>query len=212
MLTKRNITFLLLVALSVVLLLLFNDSLSDPFVKTPVERGEEIYEQSCIQCHGENGKDRRISTATTLHNQEFLSLATNEFLKETILEGRQGTDMPGFAKKLKEEEIEDVIAYIRSWQDDVIVMETPSEITGDPILGRELYENNCISCHASGVGPEVVNSHFLEQVSDEFLWDTIAYGRSNTAMGPSLEGAGGVRQLSEEDISAIVAYLRSMAE
>ncbi|MGH7320709.1 MAG: c-type cytochrome [Candidatus Rokuibacteriota bacterium] len=37
---------------------------------------------------------------------------------------------------------------------------------------------------------------------------TIAYGRRDTPMFPSLRGLDGVRQLSEKEISDVVAYLR----
>ncbi len=155
-----------------------------------------------MQCHGENGRGRKMNTATTLNNQEFLTLASDELLKGVISEGRKGTKMPSFhvdyGGNLTGEQIGDVVLYMRSWHKQNVEMETPDKITGDPNLGRKLYKNNCLSCHGKGVGPSVVNKAFLEQVSDEFLWDTIAYGRSDTAMGPSLKGTGGIRELTKK--------------
>jgi hypothetical protein len=49
----------------------------------------------------------------------------------------------------------------------------------------------------------------LAAADDGFLWATIAYGRRDTPMSPSLRGLDGVRQLSEQEISDVVAYLRS---
>jgi mono/diheme cytochrome c family protein len=94
-------------------------------------------------------------------------------------------------------------------------MPTPLITLGDPDLGRKLYVANCATCHgitARGelnMGPSLINQDFLNATSDEFIWDTTAYGRSGTPMGPSLEGLSGVRQLSEKEINAIIAYLRS---
>jgi mono/diheme cytochrome c family protein len=214
MLNKKKWVLLFVAILFLFLLVLFNDIVTDPFVETSIERGEEIYINSCIQCHGGNGQARKLNTATTLNNQEFLTLATDQMLMEIISKGRKGTEMPAFhvdqGGTLKDEQISDVISYMRSWHKQDFVMETPNEITGDPYVGRVLYENNCLSCHGNGIGPEVVNQAFLGQVSNEFLWDTIAYGRSKTAMGPSLKGTGGVRQLEENEISSIVMYLRSL--
>ncbi|WP_407270622.1 c-type cytochrome [Radiobacillus sp. PE A8.2] len=216
MFNKKITTILFVVTLLFILLIVFNEFITDPFVHSSVERGEEIYNQSCMQCHGENGQGRKMNTATTLNNQEFLTLASDKLLMEVISEGREGTKMPSFhvnyGENLTEEQIGDVVSYMRSWHKRNVDMETPEQITGDPKLGRELYKSNCLSCHGKGVGPSVVNKAFLEQVSDEFLWDTIAYGRSNTAMGPSLKGTGGVRQLTQNEISAIVSYLRNMED
>ncbi len=167
-----------------------------------------------MQCHGAAGNSRRMGAATTLNNQEFLTLASDVLLTVMISKGREGTKMPAFhvnnGGNVTEEQIDDVVTYIRSWHTQDTKMETPKKITGDPNLGRELYKNNCLSCHGKGGGPLLVNKAFLDQVSNEFLWDTIAYGRSHTAMGPSLKGAGGVRELTQKQVSAIVAYLRNL--
>lgn len=216
MFNKKTIITLFVVTLFLLLLVPLNEFIGDPAVNSSLKRGEEIYKQNCLQCHGENGQVRKINTATTLNNQEFLTLASDKLLEEIISKGREGTKMPSFhvnyGGNLTEEQIVDVVTYMRSWHKKNVQMDTPEQITGDPSLGRELYKNNCLSCHGNGVGPVVTNNAFLGQVSDEFLWDTIAYGRSGTAMGPSLKGAGGVRQLTKDEISAIVRYLRDMEE
>ena len=59
------------------------------------------------------------------------------------------------------------------------------------------------------MGPAVTNRDLLATADNAFLWTTIAYGRRDTPMFPSLRGLDGVRQLSEQEISDIVAYLRS---
>lgn len=59
------------------------------------------------------------------------------------------------------------------------------------------------------MGPALNNPDFLAAADDRFLWATIAYGRRETPMFPSLHGFDGVRQFSEADIEDVVAYLRS---
>jgi cytochrome c oxidase cbb3-type subunit 3 len=59
------------------------------------------------------------------------------------------------------------------------------------------------------MGPAVTNPDFLALADDAFLWATIAYGRRDTPMFPSLRGLEGVRQFTEVEINDLVAYLRS---
>ncbi len=59
------------------------------------------------------------------------------------------------------------------------------------------------------MGPAVTNPDLLATASDAFLWAAIAYGRRDTPMFPSLRGREGVRQLSAQEVSDVVAYLRS---
>ncbi|WP_209121211.1 cytochrome c [Alkalihalobacillus sp. BA299] len=213
---KKVLITLSAIVLFGIILFIGNNFFTDPFVESSIERGEEIYNHSCIQCHGNNGEARKISSATTLNNQEFLSLVSDEFLFKTIAEGRDNTKMPAFGLdnggKLDQKEIKDIIAFIRAWQNKSIKMDTPEVIAGDTNIGQKLYKKNCLSCHANGIGPNVINPDFLKQASNEFLWATIAYGRSNTAMGPSLKGLNGVRQLTGEEINSLVVFLRSQGE
>lgn len=180
-----------------------------------IARGEVLYNKSCIQCHGENGQGREVGNATSLNNQEFLNVASDEFLIETITKGRSGTQMPGFGDQFSNDEIKDIVHFIKAWRTEEIDMPTPNTISGDPNLGRKIYLANCASCHgitASGEltnGPSLINQDFLEAATEEFIWDTTAYGRSNTPMGPSLKGLDGIRQLTEKEISALVVYLKS---
>lgn len=62
-----------------------------------------------------------------------------------------------------------------------------------------------------GMGPAVMNPDLLAAADHGFLWATIAYGRRDTPMFPSLRGLDGGRQLTEQEISDLVAYLRSGA-
>ncbi len=82
-------------------------------------------------------------------------------------------------------------------------------------LGQKHYVKYCALCHgASGEGyvadnaPSLVSKTFLESASDGFLQRAIRMGRPNTAMAAYGDVRGG--PLSEPDISAIVAYLRTL--
>jgi cbb3-type cytochrome c oxidase subunit III len=81
--------------------------------------GKELYGQYCVGCHGEEGSGR---TAPALRNAGFLDSVTDGFLQATIVRGRAGTAMRAWARggygfeELAPRDINDIVAYIRSWQ------------------------------------------------------------------------------------------------
>ena len=76
------------------------------------KRGAPIYSASCSSCHG----DRRTrASAIHLANPTFLGLASDAFLFDAIARGRDGTPMKAYAGELDEQQIADVVAYLRTW-------------------------------------------------------------------------------------------------
>jgi mono/diheme cytochrome c family protein len=86
---------------------------------------------------------------------------------------------------------------------------------GNSAEGGKLYTANCASCHGDqgegkkGLGRALNDARYLQTVSNAQIWSDIAYGREKTAMGPSLKGLQGVKQLTKEQINDLVAYIRS---
>lgn len=91
--------------------------------------GGVLYQKFCASCHGVNGeggtgtgvtfsrpRDQAI-IAPALANQGFLSSASDEMIKKTLQEGREGTPMASFIKQgLSEKQLDHLVAYIRSLQ------------------------------------------------------------------------------------------------
>jgi len=182
-------------------------------------RGRALYAQHCAVCHGAEGQGRVQGNATSLNNPDFLAVASDTFLQTTLAQGRRDTAMRGWARAaggpLSGEEIRDLVIFLRTWQQDVARPPPPPPGRGDAVRGQQLYEAACANCHGwegrgnLGMGPAVTNPDFLATADDTFLWATIAYGRRETPMFPSLRGLDGVRQLSAQEIHDLVAYLRS---
>jgi mono/diheme cytochrome c family protein len=197
--------------------------------------GAELFQSNCASCHGPEGEG---SSGPQLANPAFLAAASDGFLLATITLGRAGTPMPPMAHafegmgQLSPQDVQDIIAYMRrwefpaSWKTARRIAEMSPRAIGS---GRALYASHCKSCHGpEGLGPTAAtgdtaggaevpapalnNPEFLEAASDGFLLATIARGRDGTAMRPFGEGAGGMVALKGEEISDLVAYIRSWQE
>lgn len=118
------------------------------------ERGAKLYAANRARCHGERGEGRLEGNATALNNQDFLAIATDNFLRQTTLVGRPGTAMPAWARShggsLGDQEIEDLVALLRSWQKVPARPLRAGPVRGDPRQGGWLYATKCANCH----GPE----------------------------------------------------------
>jgi cytochrome c oxidase cbb3-type subunit III len=100
---------------------------SGKHVKGDSKHGAELFRQHCSTCHGEHGeggegtgvtfsrpRDLPI-TAPAINNPGFLASASDEMIRNTLRNGREGTPMPSFLKAgLSEQQIDDIVAYIRS--------------------------------------------------------------------------------------------------
>lgn len=99
-----------------------------------VSNGKRLFDGICSGCHGTDGVGGpqvgggHVTNAIAgyagpaLSNQGFLKSATDGYIKATLMYGRVGTPMGAYLKgkqgfvELDEEEINDIVAYIRSWE------------------------------------------------------------------------------------------------
>lgn len=84
-------------------------------------RGAQLYASHCAACHGEagGGLDKAPAVpngAPSLNNAVFLATASDGFIRYSIAQGRQGTPMVGYAGALTGQDIDDLVALIRSWE------------------------------------------------------------------------------------------------
>ena len=85
-----------------------------------VESGAGVYRTNCVACHGTKGKgDGPVAPNLTpppadLTGQTVKQKNDQELLK-TIQEGKAGTSMPAWKGGLSDQQIEDVLAYIRTF-------------------------------------------------------------------------------------------------
>ncbi len=179
-------------------------------------KGRVNFERTCEACHGAGG---RGLIGPAIGGHDFLNTVDDPFLRETIRYGRMGTAMranlkgTGSFASFTEHEVEEVIAHMRTLQEEPFDTIGKQITQGDVPLGRELFARNCAQCHGDfgggGSGPAVGRPGFLATVSDGFLEGSIANGRSGTEMRSFSRGQSALTELAEHEIRSIVAYLRS---
>ncbi|MBI2881045.1 MAG: c-type cytochrome [Candidatus Tectomicrobia bacterium] len=99
-----------------------------------VSNGKLLFNGLCAGCHGSDGLGGpqvgggHVTNAMAgyagpaLNNPGFLKSATDGYIKATMMQGRVGTPMGAYLKgkqgmvELAEEEINDIVAYIRTWE------------------------------------------------------------------------------------------------
>jgi len=185
--------------------------------------GETIYTAVCLSCHGANGRGTRFPGLVpnpSIANPEFLELASDEFLLQTIRNGRPGRPMLPWGDRVNgftDDEIRTLINYIRQLGGNVQPLPDSKPrlwAAGNAAYGGTLFASNCSGCHgkdgAGADGPALGNKAFLSNVSDTFLSETIRRGRTGTVM----QGFGNpspVRKvLTQAEIESIIVYLRSL--
>jgi len=146
----------------------------------------------------------------------------------TMALGRDGTEMrpvkksPQSILSLSSDEVNDLVAYVRSWEITPPPEEIPHNfvIPWDLTSGKRLYVSNCSGCHGlngkaeiyepgiSAWAPALNNEGFLAAATDGFIQATIVRGRVGTAMQSFGKGHQGLVDLSKDDTDDIVAYIR----
>ena len=84
--------------------------------KPPLERGAGVFQRSCASCHGV-GREQKVALGfkvapPDLADATLQKRLTDADFRKVIREGRG--QMPPFGKMLDDEEVNDLLAYLRS--------------------------------------------------------------------------------------------------
>jgi mono/diheme cytochrome c family protein len=89
------------------------------WIKGDRAEGKRLFASACSGCHGASGQG---GEGPALNNAVLLSSASDSYFVQTIGLGRRGTAMLGFLEPhparptLGESEIEDIVAFLRTWE------------------------------------------------------------------------------------------------
>lgn len=88
--------------------------------------------------------------------------------------------------------------------------------------GKNLYIQSCSACHGAdakgvtGLGKDMTTSDFIKSLSDEELLDFTKKGRPSgdpdNTTGVDMPPKGGNPALTDDKLTAIIAYIRSIEE
>ena len=179
--------------------------------------GEKLFNQNCSACHQIGGVGMP-GLAPSIRNRDFLAIASDDFIRRTIAQGRPATAMVP-RPDLKHQQVTEIIAYLRSLKvpnKPQIAFEPERKCKGDPKQGAEAFGTYCAHCHgekgegysSGGAGPGIGLVGFLSVASDDYIFQTVKQGRLGTAMR-SFSGARGLAHLEDQTINDIIVWLRS---
>ena len=183
-----------------------------------VAKGKALF-AACGACHGEQGEGRQ-GMGPRLNSDTFLAAASDDFLVRTISQGRAGTTMIGWGASYPAEDIQSIVAYLRSLNPAPAAALNEAPLKGDAARGAELYASICAACHgrtgagyqetANGTG--IGRAAFLGSVSDGFLRYIIKHGKSGTQMRPfDTTSKVAVANLTDQQIDDVIAHLRAQS-
>ncbi len=169
------------------------------------ESGADVWARTCARCHRmqpPNKYDADSWRAIVGHMALNARLTSDE--EEAVLEFLMGA-----ARRLTMERPEDDPVRVASADPGFLPLTPPS--------GQEIYTKYCVACHGAtgeGDGPaaaaltprpsDLTDPERMSQVSDEELLAIIAEGRGTMP--------GFSTQLSDEQISALLEFVRAMSE
>jgi mono/diheme cytochrome c family protein len=187
---------------------------------TSTEIGQKLFSTNCAPCHGPFGEGGANPTRpgdiiVPISTAEFLKTRDDFTLKAIIAQGQPNFGMSPFGSSyggpLSDDEIDAVVAYIRTWETNPPV-ELPPEIstvtTQVPLTGTDVYKDLCAQCHGpkgeGGIGPSLSDPKFQDKYTDQQIFDTINNGHKATSMIAWGE------ILSSEQIQQLVDFIRQL--
>jgi ubiquinol-cytochrome c reductase cytochrome c subunit len=171
-----------------------------------VRKGRQLYETSCITCHGQNLQgvlDRGPSLIGVGSASVYFQVSTGRMPAT-----QQGAQVPQKKPKLDDNETRQIAAYVQS------VGGGPEIPTGDLrgsdanlAEGGELFRLNCASCHNfAGRGGALSAGKYapsLDGASDTVVWTAMLSGPQNMPVFSD-------NQLTTEQKQAITNYIQTL--
>ncbi|HSN92937.1 MAG TPA: c-type cytochrome [Anaeromyxobacteraceae bacterium] len=180
--------------------------------------GATLYGTFCAACHGQSGEGMRypgLAAFPAVGSPDFLSLACDDFLAETVKRGRPGRRMPPWGDQLRPAEVTALVGHLRALGGVECRKDPrpPRWARGDVAEGGRIYASACAGCHGpkgeGGEGPMLANPVLQKSATDGYLADTIGRGRRGTGMAGFSEATPSRPALSPEEIESVVTFLRT---
>nr|WP_204263938.1 cytochrome c [Geodermatophilus normandii] len=168
--------------------------------------GRELYERSCISCHGENLEgvpNRGPSLIGVGEASVYFQVHTGRM--PLVRQGSQAPDKPAI---FSDEEIDQLMAYVQA-NGGGPVLPSGDLRDGDLAAGGELFRLNCAQCHNFvGAGGALSSGKYAPSLEDSN--DLEIY--SAMLSGPENMPVFGDNQLTPEEKRAIINYVQTITD
>lgn len=174
--------------------------------------GRAAYLRYCALCHGQEAEGYAADHANAIGHPSFLRIATDDFLRASIRDGRPGTPMSAWGREhggpLGDDDIEAIVTYLRSLSSKPAIDVSNIRVDGSSERGAPLYREHCSSCHGergegTGIATSISHPNFHRDTSDGYLRHTIEFGRQGTPMRS-------FRDLPSQALDDLVAFVRTL--
>ncbi|HEX9796968.1 MAG TPA: c-type cytochrome [Anaerolineales bacterium] len=184
----------------------------------PVEQGRTLFAQHCSACHGDFGEGganptRAGDVIAPISSSEYLSTRDDFTLRAIIEQGQPNFGMSPFGSSqggpLDTDQIEAIVTFFRSWEENPPVELPPEVRTASLSLGgAEIFADLCAQCHGpqgqGGLGPALADPAFQAENDDASIFTSINQGHPATPM------IGWGEVLTSDQISQLVDYIRQL--
>jgi cbb3-type cytochrome c oxidase subunit III len=205
-------------------------TIAPPVSEQVAAGGHDFVQFACAQCHGEEGQGG-ISPdvpALTGAGQELTVAQLQHIINHGLGESANPTKpyMPVWGEVVSNQQVSDLVAYIRAGLPPVAGAEPPLVPTdqGEPVAGAALYgKYGCINCHGpNGLGgvpnpqspdkaiPPLSGADFFSEFNTDAKIKEIIRTGSVLGSAPivSMPHWGGI--LSDDQLDALVAYIKTL--
>lgn len=181
-----------------------------------ISRGEILYQENCVGCHGEkaDGKgktaDFLLPAAANLKRRFVSPSEAYSVLNRGVL----GSAMPSF-REMPEKDLWALALYVAELGDEHqkrVLSQKESLSTSEINKGKTLFEQRCATCHgAKGAGDGVVATGLNPRPKDftrrvferQYFAEILKKGVPGSAMMPFAD-------ISDADVNSLAIYLESI--
>jgi len=237
----------------ILLALLVTGLMAGPAFANPgdAEKGAQIYNKRCMWCHGEEGdgtgvEGNRLNPPPRAFSEGWYKIKSSAFdddivkdedIFRMIKEGMPGTAMPGWSDILSDQDMWDLVVYLKALaglEEEKATKDVDygSEIKSSPesiAKGKELFIDRCAECHGdTGKGVSIKKLKddlgyrtwprnltklwtYRGSNSPKDIFTRITVGIPGTQM-PSFADPGSNKKLSIEERWHVSNFVASLAE